>query len=480
VSLSLRRASVDTVSSMVALVAPALASLVFVPRLLDQLGTAGFGVLAIAWALLGYFSIFELGLSRALTLVIAEMIGSSHATEPRRMGLRGVVLLAALGMGGTLVTLALGAATLTFWSAGSDTHGWLVVLLVAAAVPAVTVFSGCRGVLEANNAFTGSNTIRGLVGVASYAAPSWAASQVETGLTGAVGALVLVRVIGMVAMLLLARRYLSGTPAEHRPLRHDFQRLFSYGKWITVSNMVGPVMINMDRLIVGWTLGATAAGLYAAPQDLLSRASSFSGALTSVLFPHLAKFRARRLTRLSDRVLTNAWDVVAYPTIAGFTLLIAAMPALIQMWLPAHADASMIHTAQILAGGAMANTLAQLPAVDLQSGGRPDLNAKLHLAEVIPFAAATAVLSLLLGIEGAALAWSLRAVLDCLGLVVLSKKTAARARIRNRMIGVVVVGLACCGAAALPMPPWALLALCAVVVAVCGTRAVAALSGLRK
>ena len=52
--------------------APLLVAIVAIPMLIEGMGTARFGVLTLAWMVVGYFSLFDLGLGRALTKLVAE------------------------------------------------------------------------------------------------------------------------------------------------------------------------------------------------------------------------------------------------------------------------------------------------------------------------------------------------------------------------------------------------------------------------
>jgi O-antigen/teichoic acid export membrane protein len=58
--------------------------------------------------------------------------------------------------------------------------------------------------------------------------------------------------------------------------------------------------------------------------------------------------------------------------------------------------------------------LAFIPYALIQGQGRPDLTAKLHVAEVVPFLAILYFLVTHFGLPGAALAWTFRTVADCL------------------------------------------------------------------
>src|SRR5882762_3739817 len=46
-----------------------------IPFVVRRLGVDSFGILSIAWVLLGYMSVFDLGLSRATTKFVAEAVG---------------------------------------------------------------------------------------------------------------------------------------------------------------------------------------------------------------------------------------------------------------------------------------------------------------------------------------------------------------------------------------------------------------------
>src|SRR5438445_9262905 len=63
---------------------PLAVGLVAIPILTRSLGDTRFGLLALMWAIIGYFSLLDLGLGRATTKFVAEdrkstRLNSSHA-----------------------------------------------------------------------------------------------------------------------------------------------------------------------------------------------------------------------------------------------------------------------------------------------------------------------------------------------------------------------------------------------------------------
>src|SRR5204862_198375 len=69
----------NTVWNLGSLATPMLVALVTIPALIRALGSDRFGILALAWMLIGYCSLFDLGLGRALTKLISE--GAENHSE---------------------------------------------------------------------------------------------------------------------------------------------------------------------------------------------------------------------------------------------------------------------------------------------------------------------------------------------------------------------------------------------------------------
>ena len=74
--------------------------------------------------------------------------------------------------------------------------------------------------------------------------------------------------------------------------------LLTYGGWLTVSNVVGPLMVYFDRFVIAAMLGSTAIAYYTVPYDVLNRLLLFPQAIQGVLFPNFALMRAQNSPRL--------------------------------------------------------------------------------------------------------------------------------------------------------------------------------------
>ena len=61
------------------------------------------------------------------------------------------------------------------------------------------------------------------------------------------------------------------------PARRAVRELLSFGSWVTISNIVGPLMIYFDRFVIGALLTMTAVAYYTTPFDVVTRFTIISG-----------------------------------------------------------------------------------------------------------------------------------------------------------------------------------------------------------
>src|SRR6266481_8672799 len=83
--------------------APMFVAVFSIPILIHGLGKDRFGVLALAWALIGYASLFDLGLGRALTQLVAKKLGAGEDREVPTLVWTSLLLMLLLGIVGATV-----------------------------------------------------------------------------------------------------------------------------------------------------------------------------------------------------------------------------------------------------------------------------------------------------------------------------------------------------------------------------------------
>lgn len=87
----------NTVWNLLGQSVPLVVAIFAIPLLVKGLGTDRFGFLTIVWMVIGYFSLFDLGLGRALTKLVAERLSSDKEQEIPPLVWTATVLMLILG-----------------------------------------------------------------------------------------------------------------------------------------------------------------------------------------------------------------------------------------------------------------------------------------------------------------------------------------------------------------------------------------------
>jgi O-antigen/teichoic acid export membrane protein len=130
----------------------------------------------------------------------------------------------------------------------------------------------------------------------------------------------------------------------------------------------------------------------------------------NALFPALAETQSR--PEASTRLLALAIRAVVVLMLPAVLVVAVFAHPLLALWLNTSFAAPATPVLKLLLVGIFLNSAAHLPYALLQAHGRSDLTAKLHSLELPVFALLLVVGVHLFGIAGAALAWSLRVLLD--------------------------------------------------------------------
>ena len=388
---------------------PLLAGAALIPFTLARLGNEAFGVLTLIWGLIGYFSLFDLGVGRALTYQLSQLTLSGQRSELGSTLRAGMVLTLLAGLVGAALVWVLAPELTQHWLKISPSlqHDALLAFLVAAlGVLPTTLASGLRGALEGLDRFSASNASRIALGLWMFAVPAW-----SVWLHGPV--------LWVIAVYLVAGRGLV-VLAMSWQLRHELRAggarfekrhlggLWHYGFWVTVTGIVGPLMVYGDRFFVSAAVGADQLPLYAIPQEGLLRLLLIPMALTGALLPRLAAMgvqeAAKAYRALQQRVV---WVMLGLCVLAA----VLAYPAL-ALWLSPEFARQALPVVWVMCVGVWINSMALMPYTLLHAKGQPRLTAIFHVIELILYVLALWVLSSRWGLLGAALAWAGRVLLD--------------------------------------------------------------------
>jgi len=408
-------------------VIPLVVGIVSIPPVIKGLGVDSFGILSLSWMLLGYFTVFDLGLGRATTKFIAEELRNGLTERLRTLFWNSCLMNLILGLAGGLVIMtvtpllaekvfrvpvsSIGVAKGTFY-------------VLAISCPFVLVSTAFRGALEAAQRFEYVNAVGVIASSLTFILPV-VGLLLGFDVRGIVVLLMISKLCGGLAYLILCFRVF---PVLKQGVSFDFEnagRLLAYGGWVSVMNVVNPVLVYLDRFMIGSIISIAAVSYYTAPYEMVMRLSIVPASLAMALFPSFSALdiEARKSVTQLFSGSVKFLLVIMSPLVA---VLVVFAEDILQAWLgPEFAQVST-GVFQVLAIGVLLNAWAQVPFQLMLGFGRPDITAKLNLMELLLYVPLVWFLVKSMGIVGGALAWSIRVAVDTLLLFVASGKFVDR------------------------------------------------------
>lgn len=414
--------------NLAGLTVPVVVAAFTVPQLLNTLGYEKFGLLALAWGLIGYAGALDLGLGRALTQMVASMRGENRLADiPDSLATASRITMATGLLAGCLITLfaVLDGTSIIRAETTSTTEIKLSVLLLAIALPAQAMSATFKGVNEAFMNFKGVSILRAGLGVVTFAGP-YVVSVFTVELPWLVMTLVVSRLLALfiykkLAINCLHRDSVMVDKASYSP--RIARKLFGFGGWVTVSSIISPILTQADRFFIAGIISAAAVSVYVLPYEVVVQSLVLVGAISSVMYPALSTMMKEQQSNW--RAYFHKWLVRVAGIMACVCFgLFLILPWLLPNWIGKNLDQQSILIGQILCVGVFANSIGTMFYSVVHASGRPDLTAKVHILELPIYVASLFLLIRFYGLNGAALAWTGRMIIDAFAIYYLAKKIA--------------------------------------------------------
>ncbi|CAD5370695.1 Flippase [Rubrivivax sp. A210] len=407
--------------SLAGLVAPLAVAALTLPALIEAIGMDRFGLLGLAWGLMGFAGLFDLGIGRAATLTIARMRGGGRTDQVPlvlRIALRMSLRAGLVGTALLALAVASGLHRHIRYPTALDAEVTLSACLLALTIPAQVVMATYRGVNEAFEQFRGISLVRIGLGVANFLGPFCIALYTQH-LAALVGSLLLSRLLALYAYRRLANAHLKRhlaviDPSADLAAAVDLRRqMLSFGGWFTLSCIVSPLITQSDRFFIGNLISTQAVATYTIPFEVVTQSLVVTGAISSVAFPNLSALYQSAPAEAA--VVFRVWLRRVVTLMLAITVVIAlALPTVLPLWIGPRLPAESVLVGQILCIGVFANSIGSMYYARLHAKGRADVTAKLHVVELPLFVITLYLLIGQYGVLGAAMTWSGRMVLDAL------------------------------------------------------------------
>ena len=401
----------NTILSFAGQAIPAVLTLLTIPYVIRGLGTERFGILALTWAVLGYFTVFDL-VGRATIKFVAEYLGRGELEGIPRIIWTSLGLQTCLGMVGAVV-LAAGTSLLITRglkiSPGLAYESQLTFRILALALPVVIGSRNLRGVLEAGQRFD----LVAMVQIpTSSAASLMPALGILSGLhlPGIMMLILLCWLVNAIAYVALCFR-LFPAMRQWSVDRQMIRPLLSYGGWIAICNILLAIIGSLDRFLIGVLISVKALAYYAPPAEMVFRLMIIPSVLGMTLFPAFCTLSVADPSHL-ESLYARSLKYVAL--LIGPTVAIAALFAgdILSFWLGREFASRSTAVFQLLLVGMFLTALGHMPANLLDGIGRPDLRAKTFFICITVYLPLVCVLTTRIGIAGTAFAWVIKSALE--------------------------------------------------------------------
>ncbi len=413
----------NTLINIVGQSVPFAIAIFAIPLIIQKAGADRFGILTLIWLLVGYFGLFDFGLGRAVTQKMSSALAVGENRDIPEILSSALCLTATLGVGAAVLLFFSSSALAQILKIPHELHDETILAfeIMAFSLPVVLSTTCLQGYFEAMQRFDIINLVKAILGSVTLVAPLLTLPFSPSLIPIAV-ALVLGRITVFVVFFFLCRRSIPTLLHVSRPPLSTIKDLFKFGGWMTVSNIIGPLMVYLDRFLIGSMISMAAVAYYATPYEVVTKISIIPFSVVGVLFPAFAMSYCQGnndyMVRLLDR-----WQRYLFLGLFPIALVIIAFAREgLRLWVGKEFAVNSALTMQLLMFGVFINSLALIPYTLIQAVGRPDLTAKLHLLELPLYLALLLWLLKRHGIEGAALAWVLRIILDTVALFYLMNK----------------------------------------------------------
>lgn len=412
---SVSRFSKDSLYNLAGQVVPMAVAVVCLPVLLQHLGSARVGVLSIAWVIVGYSGLLDLGLSRSLLQITAALRSRDRHHEIPEVFWTAVLFATPLSLLATIAFfLNSDALAISFLNVPVELVNEVASALriFALSVGPAIVTPLLLGFLCAYRRFDLVNRVKLPTGVLMTGGPALVAA-LGYKLPVVMCVLVLARIIGLLWSFRMAFAIVPALKDKILFRMVQIRTLLGFGLWITITNVVSPVLVYCDRFIIGSVLSVVFVAYYATPLDAITKLLVFPSALVAALFPLFVEQHSVSL-ELCKKAAASALRgifITIFPL--AFLIILFSREAL-QMWLGQEFAYNGTLVLQVLALGLIMNAMAQVPATFVQAVGRPELAARLHVVELIVYVPILVCAVQQFGIQGAACVWTLRVSADAL------------------------------------------------------------------
>lgn len=395
---------------------PGILSIPILGYMARELGIEEFGLFTIILALVGYASIFDVGITRSVIREIAIL--KNNKEEVLKIISTSALLVLILGVAAGVLIIVFSSiiSELLKVSSYAVENFQYSLMVLSVSIPLFLLTQIWCSLLEGREEFLKLNIFKTISSTLVVLLPA-IGLMLGSSLLSAVIGLLISRAISIILVLWFCKKYIVKLKFH----KDTFKRLINFGGWIAVSNIISPIMSYFDKFILANKLGSNMVGFYTGPSEAISRIGIFPSAIARTIFPMLSNKEADK------KQIKKISYLLVFLSIVPFGIIVAYFAEnILELWLGNQFALKSTIIFQVLILGLIFNSIAQVPFTSIQAQGGSRITAMLHLFEVAPYVLLLLYLIQYCGLLGAAWAWTIRMFVDMGLLIFIDQKNSLK------------------------------------------------------
>jgi O-antigen/teichoic acid export membrane protein len=284
-------------------------------------------------------------------------------------------------------------------------------LILGGMLPIIIATTGLRGIMAASNRFDLLNKIQMPSNILTYIIPclSYVFGFSLTLIIILISAMRLIIFLIYLYFSFFLHPYITRKPTFNKQV---FKSMLGFGGWISLSNFVSPLLVYLDRFLIGSLLSVASVSFYTAPYELVIRTRLFPNAIMESIFPRFSSLDLEENVETISDLFLKSFKYVSIVMSFVVFIFLTFSHEILQLWLGSNFADTSNNVLQILSVGLFFNAIATVPFFLLQGIGKPNIPAKIHVLELIIFSAMFYFMIKYFGLNGAAITWASRTLFD--------------------------------------------------------------------
>lgn len=408
--VQLAKNSVFTLFTQVVIAVIAIVTLPFIVR---GLGFDGYGILSFSIVVFTTLTFIDMGVGRTSTKFIAECVEKGDRERIRSIFWTSFYLQFVTGVLVGLFIYLFSSRIFREMKVPNIDRGDLnvVLIILCSSAPVILCLSTVRGALEAAQRFDVTNVLKIAVNLPTYLVPLLFL-RLGLNILDIVGALFLVRLLCLALFLGMCYRIFPSLGIYPRNAKASLRSLLRFTSWIAVSNIIIPILCQVDKYFIVGSESFHRLSFYTIPFEVINGIWIIPSSIAAVVYPAFSYYREN--ASASEDLLYYSSKYIMALLLPLIVFLFMFSEEILLLWQGAEVARNSAGVLRILLLGVFINSISWVPVNMLTGQGRPDIVAKIHMAQIPLYIVVAYFLIRKYSIGGAAAAFTLRVSFETL------------------------------------------------------------------